>query len=793
MPIRRAVLPVLCGLLVLVTGLLPGTTTSAEKPSDVYAAKVQPLLKKYCFTCHEGAKPKGGFRLDTLSPAFSTAGAADAWEEVRHRVAKHAMPPKKSPQPEADEARVITRWIAGELAALDDTQRKAGGRVVLRRLNRIEYQNTMRDLFGVDVDVKEMLPEDATASGFDNVGSALRISDVLLQRYLDAARATLDEFFFANAPVPPAMQINRRVHYKDEKNFKDMLETKHVIASDDAIVLFRGNPGDYAPFEVRQAETKIAGRYRYRLSAAPYQSGDKPITVAIFVGRSLVGYFDVPRDEPNVLEFVSPAGKWAKVNVIPYRFGFGRKDYAKDRGLALRWLEVEGPLPPEKRVTEKHRQLLGAVDLTKGTLEDAERILRGFLPRAFRRPLKNDDELRPFVQLVAEQLDDKVPFDEALRAGLEAVLLSPDFLFLVEKPGKLDDYALASRLSYFLWSTMPDDELLWLAARGTLHEPGSLRRQVERMLHSPQAAAFTENFLGQWLDLRQIDATTPDRRHYPEHDELLRLSMVQESHAFFEELLKNDLPVQNFIDSDFTMLNRPLGSLYDIKGVEGLEMRRVNLPPASHRGGLMGQAAVLKVTANGSYTSPVLRGVWVLKNILGQPPKPPPPEVPAIEPDIRGAVTIRQQLAKHRTIESCAACHNKIDPPGFALENYDVIGRWRDNYRTTDQKVQKMGSILQPDGTTFTYRLGQEVDAADELPSGKRFRNIDEFKKALLEQPDQIARCLTEKLLIYGTGATVAPADRLTIEEIVQRLREKKYGLRTLVHEVVQSKLFLNK
>jgi hypothetical protein len=517
------------------------------------------------------------------------------------------------------------------------------------------------------------------------------------------------------------------------------------------------------------------------------------MTVAIFVGKTLVGYFDVPRQEPQVIEFVADTPQRADLNVIPYRFGYAKRDFAKDRGLGLRWAEVEGPLPIETRTTDAYQQLFRGVDPRSGSRADAERILRAFLPRAFRRPLRDDAELRPYLKLIDESLAEKASFAQALRTGLEGVLVAPDFLFLVEKPGRLDDHALAARLSYFLWSTTPDEELNRLASRGSLHEPAVLRGQVERLLKSPRAAAFTENFLGQWLDLRQIDATTPDRRTYPEYDELIKLSSLWESHAFFEELLTRDLPVQNFLDSDFAMLNRPLARLYDIEGVEGLPVRRVKLPPGSHRGGLLGQAAVLKVTANGSFTSPVLRGVWVQKNLLGQPPKPPPPDVPGLEPDIRGAVTIREQLAKHRQLESCGSCHRAIDPPGFALENFDVIGRWRDHYRTTDNKVKATKSIVLPDGKRFTYRLGPAVDAGDVLPSGKKFANVDDFKKVLLADPDPFVRCLTEKLVVYATGATVSPADRGGVEQIVGRLRQKKYGLRTLVHEVVQSPLFLNK
>ena len=382
-----------------------------------------------------------------------------------------------------------------------------------------------------------------------------------------------------------------------------------------------------------------------------------------------------------------------------------------------------------------------------------------------------------------------------MRAGLKMALCSPRFLFLTERPGKLDDFALASRLSYFLWSSMPDEELLEAARRGGLSQPDVLHGQVERMLKSPRAAAFTENFLGQWLNLRQINFTTPDKQLYPEFDDFLEWSMVRETHLFFEELLGHDLSLLNFVDSDFTMLNERLARHYGIAGVEGLKFRKVALRPENHRGGVLTQGSVLKVTANGTTTSPVVRGVWVLDRILGKPPKPPPADVPKVEPDIRGATTIREQLAKHREVASCASCHKHIDPPGYALENYDAIGGWREHYRTLktegrpDQVV--LGEFVYGDGVT--YREGAAVEAGDILADGRKFADLAGLKKLLLEDPDKMTRALTEKLVVYATGNGLEYGDRDVVEQIVARTREQKYGLRSLVHAVVQSELFLNK
>jgi hypothetical protein len=335
---------------------------------------------------------------------------------------------------------------------------------------------------------------------------------------------------------------------------------------------------------------------------------------------------------------------------------------------------------------------------------------------------------------------------------------------------------------------MPDDELLTLAEQGKLAQPDTLRRQVERMLNHPKAAAFTENFVGQWLGLRDIDFTEPSHILYPEFDDMLKVSIVRETELFFSELVKHDLSLTNFVASDFTMLNGRLAKHYGIPGVDGWEFRKVSLPPQSHRGGVLTMASVLKVTANGTITSPVIRGAWVMDRILGTPPPKPPADVPAVEPDIRGATTIREQLAKHRQIESCAACHAKIDPPGFALESFDVIGGWRENYRTSGH-----GAPVTVDGRRMPYHKGKQVDPADVLADGRKFKDIDELKHLLLADKDQLARALTEKLVTYATGAPPTAADKPEVETIVAKARQKNYGLRTLVHEIVQSALLRTK
>ena len=375
--------------------------------------------------------------------------------------------------------------------------------------------------------------------------------------------------------------------------------------------------------------------------------------------------------------------------------------------------------------------------------------------------------------------------------GLRAILTSPAFLLLEEHPGRLSDLALATRLSYFLTSSMPDEELMKVAATGQLSKPAVLKAQTERLLKSPRVTNFVSNFVGQWLELRNIDATTPDAKLYPEYDMLLKLGMVTETEAFFSEMLTNNLPVVNLIQSDFAMLNNRLAEHYELPGVAGEQFRRVSLPADSPRGGVLTQASVLKVTANGTVTSPVIRGAWVMKHLLGQPPPPPPASVGAIEPDTRGTTTIREQLAKHRDSETCASCHREIDPPGFALESFDVIGGFRENYRSNEKGANAKRKLHGQN--IWQYKEGLPVDSSGELADGRKFQDIKDFKKLLLDQQDQVMRALAGNLVTYGTGAGIQFADRDAIVEIEKQAKADGSGLRSLVHAVVQSPLFLSK
>ena len=498
-------------------------------------------------------------------------------------------------------------------------------------------------------------------------------------------------------------------------------------------------------------------------------------------------------------------------------------------GVVFRWMEVEGPLYDEWP-TAGHKLLFGdlpmvtrkvdasteekrdrqsgrtnrfgdrrfspppGVEVTsKKPREDAGRLLREFIRHAYRRPVNETAELNRFLPVFRTALKKGNNFTDSMIAAYTAVLCSPEFICLEEKPGRLDDHALASRLSFFLWNSAPDDELRRCAAKNELHRPEILRAQTGRLLAHPKSRQFVDAFLDYWLDLRKMPATAPDAEIYSDYylDDLLSESAQAETQMFFAEMLRSDLPARNIVSSDFALLNEKLAAHYGLPQVQGVALKKTPLPRDTPRGGLMTQASVLKVTANGTTTSPVLRGAWIMERILGQKPPPPPPSVPAVEPDIRGAVTIRQQLDQHRNQESCAACHTKIDPAGFALENFDVMGGWRERYRAMGDRTPEQG--LAKSGQKFAFHYGLPVDATGELPDGRKFTDVRELKQLLLTDERQIARNLARQLAIYATGAPVRFADRAQIEQILERASPSGYGARSLVHELVQSDLFRNK
>ncbi len=778
---------------------------------------IEPFLTRRCFECHDADSAKGGLDLTSLPFNFADAAAHQRWVRVFDRVTAGEMPPAKEARPGAAELDSFLGTLGDDLRA----QHAARKGTVMRRLNRREFENTLNDLLGIQVELVPLLPTDGLSHGFDNIADALGLSGIQMQRTLEAADFALTSTWLTDSRP----ETTTASYSLDSERNRPHVGKIWLKRPDGAVVVFTSDafpstvvPGFAAP---------AAGLYRVRVSGYGFQMqmGTRPV-FSVISGtfhrggdQETRGFRELPFDRPGTAELtfhlragdgirVKPHGLKGRDGHSPIKDG---PDKYPGEGLAILGVEIHGPIlqewPPRGRT-----MLLGGAKLrelppyppwlknrrdyqptftvdTPNPGAEARRALNEFLPRAFRRPIAESDAA-PFVALFEREFAASKDYLDAIKTAAIAALCSPEFLYFREPAGPLDDYALASRLSYFLTRSSPDSELLELASAGKLTRPEVLTAQTERLLAGPGLDRFLVDFTDGWLNLREIDFTTPDKLLYPEFDELLLDSMLRETRGFVRELITANLTLTNVIRSDFALLNSRLASHYDIAGVEGLALRKVPLPRDSRRGGLMTQASILKVSANGTTTSPVTRGVWVLERILGITPQPPPPGVSAVEPDIRGATTLREILAKHRSVESCNSCHRIIDPPGFALESYDAIGGWRDRFRAmnTGQPIHRT-----PDGRKVRYTPGPPVDAAGRLSTGEKFKDFQEFQTLLLASADEVARCVTEKLLTFATGREMGFSDRSEISRIVAESKARNHGTRDLMHAVVHSSIFLTK
>ncbi len=783
-----------CGLLfawIVLPALLLSEAGEAQTRT-MRGTRIEPFLTKHCIDCHSGADAEAEMDLESMSINLHDARVRERWVYLHDRVAQGEMPPDSADGPDEESKAAFLKSLATALTRADQSHRE----VVLRRLNGREYENTVRDLFGIYLDVSTILIDDGKQTGFDNVGSDLSVSGEQMQLYLEAADEVLDQVF--GPPRQPA-RFHRAVPFAEIRSARERAD---ILTEEGGTMFGRRLVPMWAVSLPR------AGLYRVKIRAKAVQS-DEPLVmrVSALVGGSLVsrdvGFYEFPPDKMTTVEFTDRAGKQDRYQMsydAGYPFWELNADGYTGPGLFIEGIEIEGPVEPWPPASRQ--ALLGDLDVASATLSDAKAILELLLPRAFRRPI-GDDDLAPYLALAEQASKEGHGFEASLRRALQGVLCSPEFLYLEEtplavnddrhadseQPARINDFALASRLSYFLWSSMPDDELFQLARRGELREPKVLREQVERMLGDPKSRRFVQDFSDQWLRLRDIDFTSPDFNLYPEYQPLLRQSMLDETHAFFAEVLEHDLSVQNFVDSDFAMLNQAMAEHYSIDGVKGLKIRRVELPADSVRGGVLTHASVLKVSADGTRTSPVLRGAWVLEHLYGNPPPPPPASVSAIEPDLRGATTVREQLAKHRSDQSCNRCHRNIDPPGFALESFDVIGKERTWSRTRNGKWFRQ-QVHPHSETNVPYRRGPDVDPSGVTPDGRKFAGITQYKQLLLEDETAMAHSLARQLLSYALGRKLGFSDRPDVDRIVAAAKPNEYGLRSIVHEVVQSEPF---
>ena len=812
----HSLLVAVCCVAVLM--LFPPTGIGADRPASKFdPAAFRGFLKTFCFDCHDDATATAKLSLESLS---IDARDFERWVPIYDKLRLSAMPPQGETQPSPQQRAAVVDWLNERLHKASLARQQSEGRVVLRRLNVTEFETSLRDLLGKQVAVRSLLPEDTVAAGFDNVSAVLDVSSVHLLRYQDAAEKALASVIPRHPPERILVRVTGREVATKSRHAK--LGTTLRVHGDTLFI----HAIPYGHISLGTATVPQPGRYVVRASLYAVGTNGQPLPVRFSAGKdwgrdgeSVLAVRDAPAGKAAVFELTCELGRHDLVDVLGWSLPTERQfsdrklsagkplEQYSGPGLAVEWLEIEGPL--DEYPPAGYKRLFGDLPLKgryKGDSQrvasadpraDAERLMRSFLPQAFRRPVSRSLQ-DYYVQIVLDALDNKLPFEDVMLLGYRAALCSPHFLFLTEPPGSgqfgaatLDDFAVASRLSYFLWSTLPDKELLQLAAANELTKPPVLRAQVERLLSDPRSDAFTQNFAGQWLDLRKINDTTPDPQAYGEFDDFLFWSMPNETLRFFEEVLRKDRSLIDFTHSDWTFLNERLAQHYGIPGVAGGELRLTHLPVDSHRGGVITHASVMKVTADGTKTSPVLRGKWVLDRILGRPPAPPPANVPAIDPDIRGATTVRQQLDKHRSIEACATCHRHIDPPGFALESFDVIGGWREFYRSTVYKREAVVKLANYPGREVVR--GPDVEQGGVTPEGRKFQNIDDYKLILLADKDQLARNLAEKLIVYATGAELQFADREVVEQLVARSRDKNYGFRSLIHEVVQSRVFLQK
>jgi Protein of unknown function (DUF1592)/Protein of unknown function (DUF1588)/Protein of unknown function (DUF1587)/Protein of unknown function (DUF1585)/Protein of unknown function (DUF1595)/Ca-dependent carbohydrate-binding module xylan-binding/Planctomycete cytochrome C len=728
---------------------------------------VAPFLTKHCYACHGNGKQKGELALDKYQDEAALQKDRKVWESVLQMVRTGEMPPKSKnrPRPTPAEVEPWLKAVDTLLARYDCTGVHNAGRVTVRRLNRTEYNNTIRDLVGVDFHPAADFPQDDVGYGFDNIGDVLSVSPLLLEKYLAAAEAILEQAIVIQDP--PKTMVRRLGGLRVFP-----LGAGEVVPRTGAVLKSRGVAGGQSFLP--------EGDYTIRVRAFGKQAGSEPVRAALQIDRVEGKTFEVKADSPETaetLEFKTRInGKEAsrRISVAflnPLR-DEDRKDPKERRELVVRGIELDGPYnPPPLQYPETHRRIMAH---TPGLppREAAREIVTRFANRAFRRPVQPADVER-FLTLFDAATKEGDRFEKAVQVALQGVLVSPHFLFRIEldppdaKPQTayaVSEYELASRLSYFLWSSMPDDELLALAGQGKLR--ANLDAQVRRMLQDRKSSAFVQNFAGQWLTIRNLQSATPDPKAFPNFDDELRGAMARETELFFEAILREDRSILDFLDADFSFVNERLARHYGIAGIKGKEFRRVKLP--ANRGGLLTQASILTLTSNPTRTSPVKRGKWVLEQLLGTPPPPPPPNAGDLEDDAKAQLSgsLRQRMEQHRKNPSCAVCHNRLDPLGFAFENYDAVGAWR----TKDGKF--------------------DIDPSGVLPDGRSFNGPAELKALLKGQKDLFGRCLAEKLLTYALGRGLEYYDRCAVDQILGGLAQKDNRFSALVAEVVKSEPF---
>jgi hypothetical protein len=758
--------------------LLPLAAPAADGPS--FMQDVRPLLDTYCFSCHNAEKKKADLDLTLIKDEAAASRATKLWRGVIEQVHLHEMPPDNAKkQPTAEERERLLSGLKG-LKRYDGPPDP--GRVTIRRLNRTEYDYTIRDLFGIDLrTARSSFPSDDVGEGFDNIGDVLSLPPLLLEKYLEAADTVLDKAVVAQ-PVNISLTGAQIPAVHDGKPLPGEVKngTREFTAAGEAALT---------------VAIPIEAKYSLKIRAGADQAGKDPVTLVVRVDNQVVKEFKVTakRKQPGGLSLTLPLDKGSHRIGLAFANPFTEPEPEKDpkakpgqkpekpatRVLAIAQVELTGGPPASANQSRNKRIFVAEPSPELSARDAAKRIVQHVASLAFRRPTTTEqvDNLLTIFDLAQAQGE---TFDESIKYTLKAVLVSPAFLYRIEQDRKatlannaypLDDYELASRLSYFLWSSMPDEELFEQAKQGKLRDPVALEKQARRMLKDPKARALGETFGEQWLTLRSLETIQPDPKRFPTYTKDLRQAMYEETLLYFENLLREERSILEFIDSDYTFLNEKLATHYGISGVSGPNMRKVQLKDRT-RGGVLSMASVLTVTSQPGRTSPVKRGKWVLEQIVGDPPPPPPPAVePLPEQGASGTagMSLRQLMERHRQDAVCASCHTKMDAIGFGFENFDAIGRWR----TSDN--------------------GAALDTAGTLPGGVSFNGPTELKTLFLSRKEEFTRSLTEKMLIFALGRGLIDSDDQIVEQVSQAVAKDQYRFTTLLMKVVTSYPFMHR
>lgn len=778
--IVRRLLVLSCFSWVIAGTIWAADTAGLQKQLD---STIKPLLRQHCLGCHSGAEPEAGLSLEHFETPRSFLKGRRVWEKAVEKMKLGEMPPRDAQAAGSQilkdsERKLMMDWITSTIEDFECGLTPNPGQVTLRRLNANEYRNTVRDFVGVDYKPAENFPADDVGYGFDNIGDVLTLPPLLMEKYLVAAEAISQK---AIMTPPPGKQFESA--YVGGQLQVAGNEGGQNASKDNDLVLASEGEG------VLKEQIPWAGSYQLTVTASGDQAGREPCKMQIVVDGKPVKELAVPtgRDKPR--DYSLPLRLKAGSRQIAIRF---TNDFyqpkqgdqpQQDRNLVIHAVSLSGAQNAKQRLDPtklpaSHRAIFIAqpksdADLLKATKTVVERLAS----RAFRRPVQAD-ELQRLTELASSVQADGGSFEESIQIVLQTLLISPKFLFRVEPPKagphqqefrNLDDFEFATRLSYFLWSSMPDDKLLAAAWSRKLREGNRLQDEIKRMLADPKANEFVDNFAGQWLTLRKLDNFKPDPKLFPKwNDEIKRLAYF-ETMNFFRAAVREDWSVLKLLDADFTYLNEPLANYYGVPNVKGKQFTKVSLA-GTQRGGLLTQASVLAVTSNPTRTSPVKRGKWILDNLLATPPPPAPPGVPELKEKGVLSGSLRKRLEQHREDPACAACHKQMDPLGFALENFDAVGAWR----TSDE--------------------GQPIDASGELPDGTLVNGVQQLRETLLKKnKDQFVRCITEKMLTYSLGRGLEYYDKCAVDRIMAELQKNDYKFSTLIFEIVKSDPFQKK